>query len=220
VKTWDAPVFSATEKVVCEECNNGWMGALEQRAKVHAEPMLLGAPQTLNREAKVSLSMWAYLKMLLVQQVDEPVLPRESYETFYAIQGTDLLPLNTSIFIAHHVGARQGQYQHRLLAPHGTETPAFFIATFTVRQLVIQIARNFTAHEPVIFERDPRVEGCDDLIWPATEDVLNWPRDRGLDDEALSVFTGPQPSRSRRWTEQRTVNAQSRAKNRARPDLS
>lgn len=105
VETWDAPVFSATEKVVCEECNNGWMGALEQRAKDHAEPMLLGEPQTLNREAKVSLSMWAYLKMLLVQQVDEPVLPRESYETFYAIQGEDLLPLNTSVFIAHHVGA-------------------------------------------------------------------------------------------------------------------
>jgi hypothetical protein len=217
IDTWNAPVFTATTKTVCEPCNNGWMSALEDRAKPFAEPLILGQQQTINNDGKVAISLWAYLKVLLLQQTAEPVLPKESYETFFDIQGEDLLPLNTSIFIARHVGPRQGQYQHRLLARPGHEDrPTCFIATFTIRELVVQVVKNFTAHEPLMLERDPRVEGNDALIWPAAPDDVDWPVGPGLDDQELTIYTGPQPKPGLRRDAERQVRKQRQAKNRAR----
>ena len=132
---WDAPVFSATVRCVCEPCNNGWMGTLETRAQPHAEPLLVGEPRTLGSEAQRAISLWAYLKCLLFVAAandDMRTAMAPAYGTFFHLQAKDLLPLHTSIFIARHIGPRQGQYQHRLLAD-GPDRPKLFIQTLTVR---------------------------------------------------------------------------------------
>ncbi len=216
-KAWDAEVFSATLKRVCERCNNGWMSALEAGAQPHAEPLLLGEVRTLDGDAQRAISMWAYLKCLLFvaaagDAMAEALAP--AYPTFFDLQSEGLLPLHTSIFTARHIGPRQGQYQHRLLA-NNPDIPSLFVQTFTIRQLTVQVVKNYHVRAPIDLERDPTVANRDRRIWPVGLSFV-WPTGPGLDDDGLTIYTGLQ-TRSRRWTGNRAARrASARARSRHR----
>lgn len=193
-KAWSAPIFSATLKRVCESCNNGWMSALEGKAQRHATPMLLGESCVVDREAQHAISMWGYLKCLLFvavggDEMQEAMAP--AYRTFFHLWAEDLLPLHTSIFVANHIGSRPGQYQHRLLG-NDPDRPSLFIQTLTVRHLTLQVVKSYQVRAPVELERHPAVAGSDHRIWPTGPSFL-WPSGPGLNDEALTLYTGPQP---------------------------
>jgi hypothetical protein len=117
------------------------------------------------------------------------------YGTFFHLQAKDLLPFHTSIFIAHHIGPRQGQYQHRLLAD-GPDRPKLFIQTLTVRQLTVQVVKHYVWRAPVTLERHQAVAGMDHQIWPVGPAFV-WPPGPGLDDEGLMLYTGPQPDKAK-----------------------
>ncbi|MBA2764377.1 MAG: hypothetical protein H0U42_06785 [Thermoleophilaceae bacterium] len=192
VREWDAPAFSATLKRVCLQCNNGWMSDLEHRAQPYATPLILGTPTTVDASAQRSLAIWAYLKCLLFVTVAGGQLAdvyAVASKTFFEIQSHDLLPLHTSVFVAHHVGPRQGQYQCRLLGK--PDRPVCFVQTFTIKQLTIQVVNNYLVRAPIEFERDPRLGNVDQRIWPTGAD-FDWPMENGLDDAGLTIYTGPQ----------------------------
>lgn len=207
-KAWDAEVFSATIKRVCAACNNGWMSDLEARAQPHAEPLLLGETRTLDSDAQRAISLWAYLKCLLFVAAGGDVMAEAlapAYPTFLDLQAEGLLPLHTSMFTARHIGPRQGQYQHRLLGD-GSDLPSLFIQTFTIRQLTVQVVKNYRVRAPIELERDPAVGEADHRIWPVGPSFV-WPPGPGLDDSGLTVYTGPQP-RSRRWRGNRAARGE------------
>jgi hypothetical protein len=193
-ETWDAAVFSSTLKRVCVRCNNTWMSRLEARAQPHAEPLLLGESRTLDRNAQIAIAMWGHLKCLLFVflaggPMEEAMGP--AARTFYEIQGDDLPPLHVSVFVAHHIGPRQGQYQHRLLG-NDPDRPSLLVQTFTIRELTVQVVRNFHVRAPVELERDPAIAGSDHRIWPPAA-AFAWPPGPGLDDDGLTIYTGPMP---------------------------
>lgn len=193
-RQWGAPVFSATLKRVCARCNNGWMSKLEARARPHAAPLLKGETRVLGREAQRAIALWAYLKALLFIQVGDDDMKEAmapAYKTFFDIQGEDLLPLHTSIFVAHHIGPREGQYQHRLLG-EGPDAPRLFVQTLTMRRLTVQVVKNYVIRAPVEPERHPAVANVGHRIWPVGPS-FTWPPGPGLDDHGLTLYTGPQP---------------------------
>jgi hypothetical protein len=134
-----------------------------------------------------------------------------AYETFFHLQADDLLPLHTSIFVAHHIGPRLGQYQHRLLGDD-PDKPALFVQTLTVRQLTLQTVKNYRVRAPIELERHPDVAGSDHRIWPTGASFV-WPPGPGPNDEGLNVYTGPQPGERAHPTENRAAR---RARRRAR----
>jgi hypothetical protein len=56
---FDAPPFTWQARVVCAECNNGWMSSLEARAKDLLIPMMRGEAQTLDQDAQRLIAIWA-----------------------------------------------------------------------------------------------------------------------------------------------------------------
>jgi hypothetical protein len=191
-RDFEAPVFEATLKDVCVECNSGWMSKIEAAAKPFALPLMTGRSIALASEAQRKLALWAYLKCSLFQNLERNTAIRDAwakaYPVFYESQAAGTLPAIVNVFVARHVGGFVGQYQHRLLG--ASSRPVAFIQTFTAGELTVQVIRSYLGHRVREVERDPRVTGRDHRIWPITR-MFTWPPGDPLSDEELAIYTGP-----------------------------
>lgn len=191
-KTWEAPVFEATLKDVCVECNSGWMSKIEASAKPFALPLMLGRSIALAPEAQRELALWAYLKCSLFQTMERDTRLKEAwakaYPVFYETQAAGTLPAIVSVFTARHVGTLVGQYQHRLLG--SPDRPSAFIQTFTTGELILQVIRSYLGYRVLEVDRDPVVSSRDHRIWPVTG-MFTWPPGDALSDAELANYTGP-----------------------------
>ena len=52
-------------RVVCDRCNSGWMGTVQESVQPHMIPLLTGAPSKLNQHAQSVLSMWAAMAIMV-----------------------------------------------------------------------------------------------------------------------------------------------------------
>jgi hypothetical protein len=72
-KTRPGDVTTKKLRVVCKSCNNGWMGAIETRAKPGLSAMIRGAPISLSRDLQTKIATWVALKVL----VSEHTAPKD-----------------------------------------------------------------------------------------------------------------------------------------------
>ena len=76
--TYNQPPFQQTAKVVCRDCNNGWMSRLEEAAKPYLETMLHGRGRVLCGPAQTTLAAWALKTSMVIvasQAKGEAVIP-------------------------------------------------------------------------------------------------------------------------------------------------
>lgn len=195
---WDAPLFSATLKDVCRDCNSGWMSRIEAEAKTYAEPLIKGEEGNLiDPDAQWAIARWAYLKVLLFERIDkrQRLLPAKCYREMYEASLLDepTLPVNMIVLIAAHDGQRYGQYAHRLLADADTREPELFIGTITIQHLVVQVIEDVADDGEVkAFQHDKRIAGHEARIWPFSQ-TFEWPPGLALSDAGLEIFGGPKP---------------------------
>ena len=83
-------MFNQTVRAVCQDCNNGWMSALENSVKGFLGPMILDGQHTrLSRHNQRQLASWT-LKTILIAQClhaeNKRVIPDSVYKEFYAAQ--------------------------------------------------------------------------------------------------------------------------------------
>jgi hypothetical protein len=191
-KVWEAPVFEATLKDVCVECNRGWMSKIEAAVKPFALPLILGRSIALAPETQRKMALWAYLKCSIFQTMERDTRLKaawaKAFPIFYKTQASGELPAIVSVFAARHVGALVGQYQHRLLG--SPDRPVAFIQTFTTGELTLQVIRSYLGHRILEVNRDSSVAGRDRRIWPVTG-MFTWPPGDALSDAELAVYTGP-----------------------------
>jgi len=57
-----------TVRAVCATCNNGWMAALEQRAKVFLDPMFHGRGRAVHQVGQKTLATWALKTAMMAEQ--------------------------------------------------------------------------------------------------------------------------------------------------------
>lgn len=70
-KSYQGDVNTIKLRVVCERhCNNGWMSALEQRAKPLLIPLLRGEPAVLSKNTQSVLAAWAATKVMVCEHYD------------------------------------------------------------------------------------------------------------------------------------------------------
>lgn len=66
-RTWPQAPFTQTVRVVCAQCNNGWMSRIESDAEQILRPMLTGFGRSMHGPAQEALARWA-LKTAIVSQ--------------------------------------------------------------------------------------------------------------------------------------------------------
>jgi hypothetical protein len=197
-RRWDAPVFSSTLKDVCQTCNSTWMSDVEELTKDLVLPMLRDEGVTLGKEEELCLATWAYIKVLTLERVQRQhqILPVDRYRALHAhlSNGVMSLPRSATVFLAAHGGkALDGGYTHHLIVDRSDLGQPFFMATFTLRQLVVQVFDNLASPAGIKPERAFLLEGRDAQIWPVEKWPVKWPPGEPLSDEELTLFTGLAP---------------------------
>lgn len=64
--------FDQTLRIVCAECNNGWMSGLQEKAKPHLLPHLLGEWPEKDETAQRALSAWMCMTTLVLERAHPP----------------------------------------------------------------------------------------------------------------------------------------------------
>lgn len=82
-RTFQTRVFQHTAKIVCSNCNNGWMSKLEASTKPILSKMLfdLNSGATLTKEKQATLSFWAQKTAMILNRSTgaDFKIPLESY---------------------------------------------------------------------------------------------------------------------------------------------
>ena len=192
-RQWEAPIFSATLRDVCRTCNSGWMSDVEELTKELVLPMLRGEEVVLGKEEQLCLATWGYMKVLVLERVQRQhrILPDDRYRALEAhlSNGIMSLPRSATVFLAAHGGkALDGGYTHHLTVDRFDLSQPVFMATFTLRQVVLQVFDNLEAPIGIVPERVASLRGRDVQIWPVESAEIKWPPGEPLADEELTLY--------------------------------
>lgn len=117
--TWShvAPDFKV--KVVCGDCNNGWMSKLERDARPIVTSLMSGSPTIIDPADAARLGRWGAKTALLFQALEPTasrVVPRDRYD---ALRQAPIVPPTLRVWIARvdalgvHQHTFAGQISHR-----------------------------------------------------------------------------------------------------------
>jgi hypothetical protein len=187
----------AKAKVVCRECNGGWMHDLEDAAspilkRMFDETLTIQLPRS-DDAARRALSKWIFKTALMIQyeQHQGSVVPMHIYREFAVRQE---LPKRCVIFLVRHTVGRMPNGAHSFnwtvehLGPSGEVDlkGEMYGVTFFINNLGMQVVDfdtpfSFNAKFPQTFEHYVQ------RLWPPGYPVT-WPDTNSLTDAELVRF--------------------------------
>jgi hypothetical protein len=191
--------INVTRPVVCDRCNNEWMGDLTNRAKgilhdavFHTRPMMLGA------EEIVTIVAYAMLKAIVYDRGRSDGLPF-SFSPAVAREFADSLcaPGGAQVWVAYLRSKHLHGARAALGAAHFNKAPfrgyRLVVFTYALNHFVCQLTYpRWIKQRPCDVER-PFVKQVDEWeaasipIWPNVQQA-RWPTAESLDDERYEAF--------------------------------
>jgi hypothetical protein len=197
--TWSVERVAVIEqRLVCKECNSGWMSELEGKAKSLLKPMILGHSATLTTDQQLTIATWAAMKTMVhdfVWGADQPPVSPQADRDIVMRERRP--PVNMQIRLAA-VGSKGRPVAvfhrvHQRKLPPGqapTAQDLVFCVTIVLGCLVVQIFGGpaTTANK---FDQTTKITPNFLSIYPPNVDAINWPPAMVLDDASLEVFAHP-----------------------------
>lgn len=174
-RQWSARPFTATVKLVCAACNNGWLSALEADAKPVLTPLIHGESRRLPDNGRALIAAWtcktALVSLLASAEKDMPGVPPSEYTALYE-QRDRMEPLPYSHYwIGSYTGRRSASiwvtpYVIEVVGANAPpDIPTGYAMTLVLGRLLVQGVR-FT--EPVLQVELTTEWGFLD-IWPPAD---------------------------------------------------
>ena len=186
------------QRLVCEECNSGWMSELEGKTKSLVAPMILGYNATLTADQQLTIATWAAMKTMVHEFVwgadQSPISPQNDRDI---VMHERRPPATMQIRLAAveskgrpiAVFRRLHQRKHpQVQAP--TAQDSVFCVTIVLGCLVIQIFGGPAATTNK-FDQTAKIAPNFLSIWPPNVTAINWPPVIVLDDAGLEAFAHP-----------------------------
>ena len=88
-RSWNEPIFQHKAKVVCADCNNGWMSRLEAHTKsVLADLIFADKPAQLNEDTQRQIALWVQKTVLMLNRSTSGTfkIPDNFYKDLYTSQ--------------------------------------------------------------------------------------------------------------------------------------
>lgn len=186
-------------RVVCEECNNGWMSALENRAAGTLSRMIRGQSTPLDPPAQLAVAAWAVKTAMVMEHTlgltrEELFWTDEDRRTFR--EPPHVPPGETVVRIGGYGGTRLAYVMGGLrpVAPLGSggKSAPGTLATLVAGRLVLQVESD--RYEAVTGRKGwcwpPLHAGQTEWIYPIQHQLVTFPPGPLLNDATLDVFAG------------------------------
>lgn len=190
-RSWGATeIASHVTRLVCHDCNTGWMSRLEGRSAPLLTPMIEGHPTTLSQDEQLIVATWATkTAMVLELAIDKPghfsaedcrlVMPPHDRPPGYlrifaaAVEGL-IRPWDAGALVAHVQGGGQDILVH--------------IYTLQINMLVLQVIR--PDPPPSVYgalNSIPTARGHEIPLFPPVDGFF-WPPKESLSNETLNQY--------------------------------
>jgi hypothetical protein len=186
-----AQVASITSKMICHECNTGWMADLEGRSAPLLTPMILGQPHSLTQADQLTAALWTAKTVMVM----EPTLGRQ--DNFPPDQRQAVMrgyvPGHFRVFAAaieDQIPPLRFSCVRSEVERAGLPFVKLHFYTLQINTLVVQLLRGdpppprYGALEEVAHPFDAEVS-----LWPPVPEFF-WPPKLSLDNEGLSRYVG------------------------------
>lgn len=187
----DMPLAAITVKKVCTGCNNGWLSALEERAKSLLTRPIQGDPTTFYFADVFTVANWAYKTCILFDLAATNLLGPLGFHWLYQRRCP---PPGTVVTMAAYGSARFPQYGSSSPVHYTVETRGQrfdlngYLLTISIGHLVFQVFGHHIDRVVDLIPRDWKRDYCK-VVWPAPG-AVRWPPLRSLNDEQLFRFAG------------------------------
>jgi hypothetical protein len=195
--------LNANVRVVCSNCNNGWMSQIQESAKPHLIPLFKGESVWLDKKAQAAIATWAMMSTITAEHIQrnpsETTVPQADRTSF--MKGQPLA--NWKVWIAPYRRDKWiGQWVHSSVpiysagdtAPvtdDGRPRPNAQNTTFVVGQLYVHTMSG--PYPNFVHDWDWRgTDRARDLlrqIYPTVYQRIAWPSTELTDDDAIKFAT-------------------------------
>ena len=170
-------------RVVCKDCNTGWMSRLQEKAKPHLLPLIQGEVTALDVSAQTIISSWAAMFVMVAEHFNLYTVTT-SQEQRSCLLDTGKAPAqNWKIWIGNFARVNwKGQLAHFTvpissplhepeLMDNGLPRPNTQTMTFVVGKLLVHVAGSITdIFEDWEFVRSDMLK----QIWPIRRNIIGW----------------------------------------------
>ncbi len=176
-KNWSADKLNWTAKVVCEQCNNGWMSDIESQ---HAQPamtdLIAGKVDIPIPQPRAnSIALFAFKTTVVIEHLNRRraghFFPREVRHRF---RQTLDIPPNINMCMAGYLPPGQGRCTTVYHALPGSGSLELYVCTYAIGRFVFQVA---ALRKPSSLALSP-VAGFEHLaipFWPRIPTGFVWP---------------------------------------------
>ena len=109
--SYQGDVGTKKVRIVCTDCNNGWMSQIVENAKPYARQLVNGERISLDEVGQVAMADWIALSALMADRITKSAhkLPESDIAAFYDHRGA---PANWFVGIGFFVGHRGISFNH------------------------------------------------------------------------------------------------------------
>jgi hypothetical protein len=197
VKTWEKSELNEKTRIVCSDCNNGWMSRLENSAKPLLENMILrGSPLSIFPTGSYTVACFAFKNAVITDQMSKDRALFYSESERKAFKEDLALPKDFHVWLAtypRHRGLFDGYYSE---AP-AQERDRFrlHVLTYGAGYLVLQavgfkwISRNQRRHRQAPnLVQGPTFQSVSAPLWPSNGRSVMWPPENDLVDKTTTRY--------------------------------
>lgn len=92
-------------RLPCTTCNETWMGAIEEQAKLYLKPLIMGNWISLPQHAREVLTKWLFLKFLVLDGSEKSV-PANTPEGYVKFRADQIVPSDFKVWIGKTEAAK------------------------------------------------------------------------------------------------------------------
>ncbi|WP_328525652.1 hypothetical protein [Kribbella sp. NBC_00359] len=195
--------FNFTARVACNDCNNGWMSALETAALPILSPMIQERPAELAAEDLETVVTWAVKTAIVFSQTgnQRDGISAEQGRWVYDHQTP---PPNTMAWLGRYRGstspAHACKIQNRHLTLSRPSRPAELYSAYDWTASIGALLIKVLLTPPAFWEERMTTRPTTELpllaAWPAPAEPLQWPPDMAFEEDGLRFLTWGAPNRN------------------------
>lgn len=187
--SWKNDSLTFTTRVVCKQCNEGWMSDVETFCKSIVHPLLVTPhPGVIDVQDQCSFAIWASLRSMVFDSL-APERKRyysQSERVAFCLSDPFDPPADTHIWITQFIGMAQARFKV-FTEISAAKDNGLHICTFTINKLAAALVTS-KGPERKVPKISSRSADTFLQIWPTDGTGIEWPPLNHLTDETLDTF--------------------------------